>query len=167
MIRSRYPPDQVQLPPYIADTPVVRDHFSRYLAEITYYDGQVGQILDLLDKHQLRDDTLVMVVSEQGNSFPFAKWTCYDMGLHSAMIVRWPGQVKAGSVSDAMVEYVDITPTFVEAAGGKGLPELDGKSFLPVLLGETDRHKDLVFGIHTTRGIINGSECLSDSHRAR
>lgn len=156
---SRYPPDQVKLPPYIADTPLVRDYFSHYLAEITYYDGQVGQILQLLDKHDLRDNTLVMVVSEQGNSFPFAKWTCYDMGLHSAMIVRWPGQVKAGSVTEAMVEYCDIVPTFVEAAGGRPAPVLDGKSFLPVLRGETDHHKDYVYGIHTTRGIINGSEC--------
>ncbi len=156
---SRYPPEAVKLPPYFADTPVVREYFSRYLAEITYYDGQVGQILKLLDKYELSDSTLVMVVSEQGNSFPFAKWTCYDMGLHSAMIVRWPGNVSAGSVSEAMVEYCDITPTFVEVAGGQPASVLDGKSFLPVLRGETDHHKDYVFGIHTTRGIINGSKC--------
>jgi uncharacterized sulfatase len=157
---SRYPPAKVKLPPYIADTPVVRDNFSRYLAEITYYDSQVGQILDLLDKHQLRDNTLVMVVSEQGSSFPFAKWTCYDMGLHSAMIVRWPGKVQPGSVSKAMVEYTDVTPTFVAAAGGELNSTLDGRSFLPVLMGQTDRHKQYVYGIHTTRGIINGSECF-------
>ncbi len=156
---SRYPPDKITLPPYIADTPIVRENISRYLAEITYYDDQVGQILRLLDKHNLRDSTLVVVVSEQGNSLPFAKWTCYDMGLHSAMIVRWPGQVQAGSVSRALVEYSDITPTFVEVAGGQPAPILDGRSFLPVLRGETDHHKDFVYGIHTTRGIINGSPC--------
>jgi uncharacterized sulfatase len=137
----------------------VREQFAKYLAEITYYDSQVGQILKLIDKHQLRDNTLVMVVSEQGNSLPFAKWTCYDMGLHSIMIVRWPGTVAAGSVTDALVEYCDVTPTFVQAAGGTPARGLDGKSFLPVLLGETDHHKDLTFGIMTTRGIINGNEC--------
>jgi uncharacterized sulfatase len=100
-----------------------------------------------------------MVVSEQGNSLPFAKWTCYDMGLCSAMIVRWPGKVQAGCVSHAIVEYCDVTPTFVEAAGGTPDPVLDGKSFLPMLLGETNHHKDYTYGIMTTRGIINGSEC--------
>ncbi|MEK6235529.1 MAG: sulfatase-like hydrolase/transferase, partial [Planctomycetales bacterium] len=140
-----------------ADTPVVRENFSNYLAEITYYDGQVGQILDLLDKHKLRENTLVMVVSEQGSSFPFAKWTCYANGLQSAMVVRWPGKVKPDSVSDAMVEYVDVAPTFVAAAGGTPAKVLDGRSILPVLTGETDRHKDHVYGIMTTRGIINGS----------
>ncbi|MGI9473070.1 MAG: sulfatase family protein [Rubripirellula sp.] len=154
---SRYPPEDVELPPYLADTPVVREGFSRYLAEITYYDSQVGQLLGMLDKHGLADDTLVVVVSEQGNSMPFAKWTCYDNGLQSAMIIRWPGKVAADSVSDAMVEYVDITPTFVDVAGGKADPALDGRSFVDVITGKTDQHKDFVFGEMTTKGIINGN----------
>jgi uncharacterized sulfatase len=154
---SRYPPDKIKLPPNIADTPIVRENFSRYLAEITYYDEQVGQILALLEKHKLRDNTLVMVVSEQGSGFPFAKWTCYSNGLQSAMIVRWPGKVKPASVTDAMVEYVDIAPTFVKAAGGKPASVLDGQSLLPVLTGQSDRHKDYVYGLMTTRGIINGT----------
>lgn len=157
---SAYPPEKVKLPPYIADTPVVRDAFSRYLAEITYYDDQIGQILDLLDRHGLAENTLVMVVSEQGNSFPFAKWTCYDMGLHSGMIVRWPGKVKPGSQALAMVEYADVTPTFVDVAGGQPAPEWDGRSFLPVLQGKTDHHKDAVYGLMTTRGIIAGSDAF-------
>lgn len=156
---SRYPPDKIQLPPYIADTPVVRENFSRYLAEITYFDGQVGQILTLLDKYGLSANTLVMVVSEQGNAFPFAKWTCYGNGLQSAMIVRWPGKVKPGTVTDAMVEYVDVTPTFIEAAGGTAPPALDGRSFVPVLTGIADQHKNYAYSIMTTRGIINGSDC--------
>lgn len=154
---SVYPPEKVVLPPYIVDTPEVRDAFSRYLAEITYYDGQVGEILGMLDKHGLRDNTLVMVVSEQGNGLPFAKWTCYESGLQSAMVVRWPGKVQAGAVSDAMVEYCDVTPTFIDIAGGKPVAPVDGKSFLPVLLGEAFSHKDYVFGIMTTNGIINGT----------
>ena len=154
---SQYPPEKIKLPPYIPDTPVVRDGYSRYLAEITYYDSQVGELLELLDKHKLADSTLVVVVSEQGNSMPFAKWTCYDNGLQSAMIVRWPGKVKPGSVSDAMVEYVDVTPTFVAAAGGQPAAELDGKSMLDVFTGKATEHKQFVYGVMTTKGIINGN----------
>ena len=154
---SQYPPAKVKLPPYLADTPIVRQGFSRYLAEITYYDNQVGQLLEILDKHDAAANTVVVVVSEQGNSMPFAKWTCYDNGLQSAMIVRWPGKVAAGSKTDAMVEYVDVTPTFIDIAGGKMPKELDGKSFRRVLLGESKQHKKYVFGEMTTRGIINGN----------
>ena len=158
---SAYPPAKVKLPPYLVDTPRMRSDFSNYLAEITYYDSQVGEIVGLLEKHGLSKNTLVMVVSEQGNGFPFAKWTCYDHGLQSAMIVRWPGKVKAGAVTDAMVEYVDVTPTFIAAGGGKPIKGLDGKSFLPVLRGETQTHKQHVFGIMTTRGINNGTDAFA------
>jgi|GEM_PF-308403 len=157
---SQYPPDRVELPPYLPDTQAIREGFSRYLAEITYFDDQVGQLLALLEKHELNSNTVVVVLSEQGNSMPFAKWTCYDSGLQSAMIVRWPGQVEAGSVTEAMVEYVDVLPTLMEIAGVQDREGvLDGRSFLPVLRGEANQHKSHVFGEMTTRGIINGNDC--------
>ena len=155
---SRYPPEKVKLPPYFVDTPQTREDMSNYLAEITYFDGQVGTILDLLKKHGLSDNTLVMVTSEQGSSFAFAKWTCYDNGLQTAMIARWPGKIKVAAVSNAMIEYVDVLPTFIEAAGGRSPAVLEGKSLLGVLTGKTTHHKQYVFAINTTRGIINGSD---------
>jgi uncharacterized sulfatase len=154
---SRYDPSKLKLPPNFVDTPVTRENMTRYLAEITYYDGQVGNALSLLKKHGLESDTLVVVVSEQGSGFAFAKWTCYDGGLQSAFIARWPGKIKGGTVSDALIEYCDVLPTFVEAAGGTPAPVLDGKSLLPVLFGKKKEHKKYVFGEMTTRGIINGS----------
>jgi uncharacterized sulfatase len=154
---SRYDPASLKLPPYFVDTPETRSDLSKYLAEITYYDGQVGQCLELLEKHGLTDNTLVIVVSEQGSSMPFAKWTCYDTGLQSACIARWPGKIKPGSVSNALIEYIDVLPTFIAAAGATPAPVLQGKSLLPVLFGQTDQHKDYVFGEMTTLGINNGS----------
>lgn len=152
---SRYPLSELKLRPYWRDNPALRRAYAKYLAEITFFDSQVGKTLDLLDKHDLADDTIVMVLSEQGNGFPFAKWTCYDAGLRSAMIVRWPGHVEAGSTSDALVEYVDVTPTFIDLAGGAVPADLDGRSFLPVLLGQAKQHKEYVYGIQTTNGIYD------------
>ena len=157
---SVYPPKDIVLPPYLPDTPKVREGFSRYLAEISYFDGQVGDIVKRIDQNGLTDNTLVMVVSEQGNSMPFAKWTCYESGLQSAMVVRWPGKIKPATETSAMVEYVDITPTFLDLAGGERASEFDGRSFADVLLGKTDEHKEHVYGLMTTRGIINGNECF-------
>ena len=151
---------RIELPPYFVDTRETREGMAKYLAEITYYDGQVGEILDLLDKHGLADNTLVMVSSEQGSSMPFAKWTNYDPGLQTALIARWPGKIAPGSKTDAMVEYVDVVPTLIDAVGAEPVSGLDGLSFLPVLLGEADEHKTHVYGIMTTRGINNGSEAF-------
>ena len=155
---SRYDPGQLELPPYFVDTQETRENMRDYLAEITYYDGQVGESLALLDKHGVADNTLVIVVSEQGSSFPFGKWTCYDTGLQSACIARWPGKIRPGTVSDALIEYVDVLPTYLEAAGVSSPAILDGKSFVPVLVGGRKEHKEYVFGEMTTRGIINGSD---------
>ena len=155
---SAYPPASLKLPPVLVDSADTRAAFSKYLAEITYFDSQVGELVSLLDQSSQRDNTLVIVLSEQGNSFPFAKWTCYDAGLQSACIARWPGKVKPESVSDALVEYVDVTPTFLDAAGVTRPDILDGRSFLPVLKGEATTHKTHVFGLQTTRGINGGSD---------
>ena len=155
---SQYPPQSVKLPPVLVDSFDTREAFSRYLAEITYFDSQVGELVDLLDQSPLKDNTLVMVLSEQGNSFPFAKWTCYDAGLQSGCIVRWSGRVAAGSVCDALIEYVDVVPTFLAAAGIAPPKNLDGLSLIPVLTGAATSHKLHVFGLQTTRGIIKGSD---------
>ncbi|MGY8640371.1 MAG: sulfatase family protein [Verrucomicrobiales bacterium] len=155
---SAYPPESLNLPPSWVDTPKTRSAYSKYLAEITCYDAQCGALLDLLEEQGVAENTLVIAVSEQGSGFPFAKWTCFELGLASGMIARWPGHIEAGSNSAALVEYVDLAPTFL-AAAGEPIPEtMDGKSFLPVLKGEAEEHKKYTFGLHTTQGIINGPQ---------
>ncbi len=155
---SRFDPATIEVPPYLVDTDETRKRLTEYYAEIEHLDQSVGHVMDLLDKHNLSDNTLLLFASEQGNAFPFAKWTCYDMGLQSALIARWPGHITAGSTTDAMVEYVDMVPTFIDLAQGAAIDTLDGQSFLPVLLGEARAHKQYVYGLQTTRGINNGSE---------
>ena len=168
---SAYPPDSLKLPPSWVDTPETRTEYSRYLAEVTYFDAQCGALLRLLDDQGVSDHTLVMVISEQGSGFPFAKWTCYEMGLASGLIARWPGRIEPGTTADALVEYCDISPTLMAAAGVVEPPTMDGRSFLNVLTGVASEHRKFTFGIHTTRGIINGSEqfgirsCATKTHR--
>jgi len=146
---SQYPPGRLALPPYLADTPLTRRHFARYLAEITYMDTQVGDLLRVLDEVGVTDQTLVLFTSEQGGQFPGCKWTNWDVGLHTAMVARWPGQIKPGRRTDALVQYADLLPTLLDAAGRRpAVAEFDGRSFLAVLLGETDQHRRYVYGVH-------------------
>ncbi|MCW1884944.1 sulfatase [Luteolibacter flavescens] len=153
---SKYPPGKIKLSPIQADTPETRTGLSKYFAEITYFDSQVGEILTALEEKGLRQNTFVIVLSEQGYDLPFAKWTCYDAGLHSACVIRWPGQVKPGSTTRAIVEYTDVVPTFLDAAGLPVPEGLDGKSFLPVLRGQAEKHRDHTYAQQTSKGIIRG-----------
>lgn len=148
---SQYPPKKIQLPANLADTPKTREDFGRYLAEITYMDGQVGEILATLKEAGHVEDTLVIFSSEQGSQFPGNKWTNWDTGLHTALMARWPGHIAAARRTDALVQYADITPTLVELAGGHPSaegPAFDGTSFAAVLNGETDSHRRYVYGLH-------------------
>ncbi len=168
---SAYDPARLTVPPYLVDTPQTRRALAKYYAEVTDFDREVGECMRHVAEAGAEDDTIFLYTSEQGAQFPHGKWTCYDVGLRTALVVRWPGRVRPGSTTDAMVQYVDILPTLLEAAGGDptavdtGRPDadgrrgFDGRSFLGVLLGRTDRHRDVVFGVQTTRGIIAGSEC--------
>ncbi|MFQ5732530.1 MAG: sulfatase [Planctomycetaceae bacterium] len=164
-----YDPDKISVPKNLVDNPVTRRSLAAYYSEITQFDSELGGWLKVLDDAKLAKNTIVIVTTEQGPQFPGGKWTCYDYGLHVGFIVRWPGKVKPGSRSNALVQYVDVVPTLIEAAGGNpakvdtgragatdGGRGFDGKSFLDILRGKTDAHHKYVYGVHTTNGIISG-----------
>lgn len=151
---SQYPPDQIKLPPNVADTPRTRADFGRYLAEITYMDGQVGEILALLKSVNAESNTLVLFSSEQGSQFPGNKWSCWDTGLHTGLMARWPGRIAAGKRTDALVGYADVVPTLVEIAGGNpagGGFNFDGTSFAAVLFGERNTHRSFTYGMNNNQ----------------
>ncbi len=145
---SEYPQKQIVLPPNVADTPKTREDFAKYLAEITYMDGQVGEILTVLEESGHAQDTLVLFSSEQGSQFPGNKWTCYDTGLHTTLIARWPNKIAAESRTDAMVHYADVVPTLLELAGSNTSLAIDGHSFAAVLRGEKQEHRQFAYATH-------------------
>ena len=146
---SEYPAEKITLPPNLADTQRTRADYCRYLAEITYMDSQVGEILKALEESGREDDTLVLFTSEQGSQFPGCKWTNWDTGLHTALVARWPGRIAAGKRTNALVQYADVLPTLLDAAGGDASQHAyDGTSFLPVLLRETSEHRQYTYGLH-------------------
>ena len=151
-------PAKVLIPPYLVDTPETRQAMALYYNSVAAMDAQVGQVMGALDRHGLADNTLLLYASDNGSGFAFTKWTLYDAGIRMPFVVRWPGRVQAGTVTDAMVSFVDVLPTFVEAAGQKPQDDLDGRSFLAVLDGKAKAHRDAIFATHTNLGIISGSE---------
>lgn len=145
---SEFDADKLILPPHWVDTKDVRVEFTKYLAEVRRLDNQVGDVMNLLKETGQENKTIFIFLGEQGPQFPGGKWTLWDNGQKSSMIVRWPGMVKPQTQSEAIVQYEDVTPTLIDIAGGKPISDLDGKSFLPVLLGKKQVARDYAFGIH-------------------
>ncbi len=156
---SLYDPLKIQVPPYWVDTPELREVMVKYYAEISNFDSLVGMMRSELEKRNLWDDTIFMVCSEQGTQLPFAKWTCYDNGLHTGFVAHWPGCSKPGSVVSELVTTADITPTLVDGLGGKlKKGDCDGKSFLHLFQGNGEPIHDNVLGAFTNCRISNNRD---------
>jgi uncharacterized sulfatase len=153
-----YQPAQLKLPPYLVDTPVTRRALANYYGEVSELDRQIGLVMASVERSGQADNTLFLFLSEQGSSMPHGKWTLYDAGIRSATIARWPAKIKAGSSSDALCQYVDFLPTFLEMAGAQAAPDIDGRSILKVLTGQAKTARDYVYAEETSRGIIAGPE---------
>lgn len=153
---SAYPPGKIKVPPHLVDDVSTRTALSQYFAEVGWLDQQLGAVLKLLDDAGQRENTIFMFLTEHGAQMPFSKWTCYENGLRAGSIVRWPGRISPGTRNPALTQYVDVLPTLMQAVSGTVPAGLDGKSFLPVLLGKTQHHADYIYGVQTTKGIING-----------
>ncbi|WP_164101412.1 sulfatase-like hydrolase/transferase [Candidatus Laterigemmans baculatus] len=147
-------PAEITIPPSHVHTPATRKARAKYYQSIRTMDDELGQVFDAAYK-KLGENTLFVHSSDHGAQWPFAKWTLYDAGIRTPLIVSWPGRVARGVRSDAMVSWVDLLPTLVEAAGGTPGKSLDGHSFLPVLTGQTADHREAIFTTHSGDGNFN------------
>jgi N-sulfoglucosamine sulfohydrolase len=153
--KATYSPELVDIPARHIDTRDTRQSRARYYTDISKMDGNVGLLLQSLEKHGLAANTIVVFTADQGPQWPFAKWSLYDYGLQAPLLVRWPGQVKPATRTDALVSLTDLVPTFVEIAGGKAPAQLDGQSFLPLLHGRQQGQRQVVFATHTGDRLMN------------
>jgi arylsulfatase A-like enzyme len=149
-----YDPTSIKIPPYLLDTPALRETRVDYYTDVTQLDAEVGQVLDSMERHGY-DDALFMFTADQGAQFPFSKWNLYDAGLKVPLLVRWPGHTAAATTTEAMVSLVDLLPTMIDAAGGTLPPGLDGQSFLNVLNGDADRRRSEIYAAHTGDHAMN------------
>jgi N-sulfoglucosamine sulfohydrolase len=109
-------------------------------------DDVVGCILEELKKADLVDNTIVIFLSDNGMSVPFSKSNCYMESTRTPLIIRWPGQIKKGSVDrEHMVSAIDLMPTILDAVDLPLPQKMDGRSFLPLLRGESQTDRNIIF----------------------
>ena len=145
-------------------------------------DWSVGEILKTLKKHNLDENTLVVFTSDNGPWLNFGnhsglatplregKGTMWEGGARVPCIVRWPGQIPAGSQTDKIAATIDLLPT-IAAATGVQLPEkpIDGLDILPVLKGENSEPRNSYFFYYggELRAVRQGKWKLFFPHKSR
>jgi uncharacterized sulfatase len=146
------------LPPIYADHPLARRDWQAYLQSIEALDAKVGQVLDSLEAEGVAQNTVVMFFGDHGRPHVRDKQWLYDGGLRVPLLVRWPGQIPAGSVREELVSLMDLAPTCLRLAGAKVPEVMQGVSFFPAqsprrefVIGARDRCGDADDHIRSVR----------------
>lgn len=145
-----YKPEEVVVPPYLPDTAAVRAELAEYAQSCTRFDQGVGRLIEVLKETGNWDNTLLVVLSDNGPAFHGAKTTLYEPGMRLPCIVRNPYQESRPAKCNAMMNWADIAPTLLDFAGTTdGKPKMHGRSFLAALTAENPAGWDEVFASHT------------------
>ena len=163
-------PATLKLPAHWPDLPGMREQLADYCAEVNRVDRTVAGVLDVLAKRGVLDKTLVVFAGDNGQALPHGKGSLYDPGSNVPFIVRWPGTVKPGGESRALLSGEDLGPTLLAAAGLASHEHMSGVSFLPLLKGEPHTPRKYLFverGPHGSAPVtVNMSNSGYDLSRA-
>ncbi len=136
---------KIEVPLHLPDLPGVRGDLARHFAEIEHLDHDIADVLAVLRARGFDQNTIVVFMGDNGMAFPRGKGALHDPGIAVPLLVRWPGVVEAGRVTDALISGEDIAPTLIDAAGAKVPAEMSGVSFLTLLRGEGHEERNYIF----------------------
>jgi len=134
--------EQVSVPPYLPESQACREELAQYYQSVARVDYGVGRLFDHLKEAGVWDHTLVIYISDNGIAFHGAKTTMYQPGINLPCLIKNPEGKNAGEVSEALINWADLTPTILDVAGV--LSEAEGR-----LYELYEPEKDASFNIRT------------------
>ncbi|MGE3310361.1 MAG: sulfatase [Limisphaerales bacterium] len=134
----RHRPEDMVVPPELADSEDTHKDLASYHNEVTRFDHFIGRTVSELKKAGVLDNTVILVMADNGRPFPRGKTRLHDAGMKTPFVVHWPDGIRQGGQERlALISAIDIAPTILELAGVRAAETLQGVSFVPVL--ESDR----------------------------
>lgn len=158
--------EDASVPCCLPDTPEIRSDILDYYFEIEWFDQHLARILKTLEERGELDNTLIIATADNGMPFPRAKANGYEYGVHVPLAIRYPKLVQAGSDVRQPVDFVDLAPTMLDAAGIFPTIAMSGESLFPLINGEaktlgpafsarerhsSSRHNNLTYPIRSMR----------------
>ena len=147
-----YSPDEIPLNGTVPEESSrdAKEFLAKYYGLTAHVDHNVGRVLDWLDRSNLADDTIVILVSDHGDMAGdhgrFGKKTYYDGSMRVPMLVRCPNRFPAGHVVDSLVDPgVDTMPTLLELCGLPVPDNVQGRSYVSLLDGGSEPTRQQVF----------------------
>jgi N-sulfoglucosamine sulfohydrolase len=158
----RQDPSKVLVPPYAKDNAFTRQVMADYYDEIARADDNIGRVVDALREENLLDDTLIVVLSDNGSQIGGAKTTLYDEGLKTPLVMRLPTAIPipAGVANQQLVSAVDLMPTILELAGLSHVQGAPGVSLLPTLKNPAQPVRGYIYAERNKHGSKNFERLL-------
>ncbi|MBT3547486.1 MAG: sulfatase-like hydrolase/transferase [Flavobacterium sp.] len=122
-------PEEVTIPAYYPDIPIVRNDIARKYSNIEALDKEVGQLLDQLEADGVLDNSIIFFWSDHGGNLLRQKRAVGNSGLHVPLLIRYPDGYRAGEIDDRLVSLMDLGPTVMSLLGIKPPQHLDGRAF--------------------------------------
>jgi arylsulfatase A-like enzyme len=140
-------PKGVIVPPYLPDNEIVREDLSQFYGAIQGVDNCIGNILKQLDVFNLIENTLFIYTTDHGEAYPRAKCTLYDPGLKTLLLMSWPRSniLHKNKIYNQMISNIDLLPTLLDLTGAKIPKNIEGRSFIPLLMGETEIFREYIY----------------------
>ena len=154
-------PKSVVVPPYYPDTEIVRRNLAKSYDNTARLDSMVASLLAELEREGEADNTIVFFWGDHGDGLPRAKRWLYDSGLNIPLIIKWPGNIKPGTVTDQLISSIDFGPTVLSMAGVKVPSHMQGQPFLGNQVSEPRKY------VFATRDRVDESYDMIRSVRSK
>ncbi|MCA9049779.1 MAG: sulfatase [Planctomycetaceae bacterium] len=141
-------PEDVVVPPFLSDDAETRDDLASYYNEVTRFDYFIGEVVGELRKQNVLENTLILVMADNGRPFPRAKTRVHDSGMKTALVAHWPKGIQRSGSCRSLVSAIDLAPTILSAAGCDVPETMQGVSLRPLLSDPTTVVRQYVFSEH-------------------
>ena len=141
-------PDQIEVPEYLIDGDLTRLDLAKYYDEITRFDFYIGEVIEELKLQGEYDNTLIIIMADNGRPFPHSKTRLNDQGVKTPFIVHYPKVLKENDVVNALVSSIDIAPTIMDLVGIEVKENFQGKSFYKIFENPNQNFRNYVFAEH-------------------
>jgi len=128
--------EDVKVPAFLPDTPIVRSDLLDYAIEVEWGDTQIGRALEVLKAAGQLESTLIVITSDHGMPFPFVKGQIHEDAFHLPLAMRWGAAIQPGRVVEDFINVRDFAPTYLELAGLKPHAQMTGRSLASLLRSE-------------------------------
>lgn len=145
-------PDDAQVPPYQVNGKPTREDLAHYYNEVHRFDANIGRVVDELRRQNLIEDTVIIVMADNGRPFPRDKTWLYDSGIKTPLVIHWPARLEKSTVVESLVSTIDLAPTILELAGVDIPASFQGLSLVPLLDNPKARARDFVFAERNWHG---------------